>query len=241
MAQTAILPGVSGESTARQRTMQQRTEKIIAAALDLFCSNGLEDTTIEAVAKQAGVGPATIYRYFETKAELAVQCGISYWEKVSGQYLYYLQQPNYQSASGRDQMAVIFQIFTTIFEEEYLFFKFLQEFDVFARSGRIPPERLAAYEACILNLKPYMTNALEKGLTDGSLSFSYPVDEVYFTVTHALLALMQKLASTGKILQSDERVALAVQVKITGELLLAGLQGCKNFTNRNTQERGFTL
>ena len=68
-----------------------------------------------------------------------------------------------------------------------------------------------------------MTNALEKGLKDKSLSFSYTIDEVYFSVTHTLLSLMQKLACNGHILSSDERVDLALQVEIAGDLLLNGL------------------
>ena len=54
------------ESEIRKQQIQKRTEKILHSALDLFCERGIEDTSIEAVAKKAGVGPATIYRYFET-------------------------------------------------------------------------------------------------------------------------------------------------------------------------------
>lgn len=71
------------ESEIRKQQMQKRTEKILHSALDLFCERGIEDTSIEAVAKKAGVGPATIYRYFETKAELAISAGISYWQRVA--------------------------------------------------------------------------------------------------------------------------------------------------------------
>lgn len=208
----------------RKRKMQYRTEKILETALELFCDDGLEDTSIETVARRSGVGAATIYRYFETKAELAIQCGIVYWEKISEKYLWYLRRPEYLQASGCGQMAVIMQIFTEIFEKEFRFLKFLQEFDVFVQKYQISQERLEEYEACILNLKPYVTDALEKGLQDKSLAFSYSAEEVYFSMTHAMLSLMQKLSSNGKILLSDERVALALQVKITGELLLNGLR-----------------
>ena len=68
-----------------------------------------------------------------------------------------------------------------------------------------------------------MTNALEKGLRDGSLAFSYTADEIYFSVTHTLISLMQKLSLNGHILSSDERVGLALQVEIAGNLLLKGL------------------
>lgn len=48
-------------------------------------------------------------------------------------------------------------------------------------------------------MKPYVTIALEKGLVDKSLSFNCSVDEMYFSLTHTLLALMEKLAVGGDI------------------------------------------
>ncbi len=71
-----------------------------------------------------------------------------------------------------------------------------------------------------------MTKALERGLKDKSLSFSYTVDEVYFTIMHMMLSLLQKLAYSGSILSSDGQIDLSLQVKIAGELLLKGLRNC---------------
>ena len=212
------------ESTSKwQQNATLRSEKILTAALELFCKKGIEDTSVEDVAKEAGVGPATIYRYFETKAELAIRTGTAYWKKVSGNYLRNLETEEYCEENGKTQLEQIFSIFLRIFTEEYDFLKFLQEFDVFVQKYEISYQRLAEYEAMILNLKPYVTDALHKGQSDGSLKFSYSVDEIYFSITHTMLSLMQKLASSGRILSSDERIDLALQVKIAGELLISGL------------------
>lgn len=218
-----------GESVIRKQQMEQRTRQILNATLELFCEKGIEDTSVEEAAKAAGVGPATIYRYFETKAELAISAGIAYWQKIAEKYVGALSEKKYMEMNGYCQMHRIFQIFIRIFEEEFMFLKFLQEFDIFVRRYNIPKERLTEYEECILNLKPYVTDALEKGLKDGSLDFPYTVEEVYFSIMHTLLSLMQKLSYNGYILSSDERIELVLQVRITGNLLLKGLAG-KNHT-----------
>lgn len=213
-----------GESKIRKQQMEKRTEKILHAALELFCERGIEDTSVEAVAKKAGVGPATIYRYFDTKAELAISAGSSYWQRVAHKYAKALSEAQYEALSGFCQMQAIFHLFGEIFKNENLFLKFLQEFDIFVRKYQIPQERLAEYEAEILNLKPYVTKALEKGLRDKSLDFPYTVDEVYFTVMHMMLSLLQKFACNGNILSSDGQIDLALQIKIGGDLLLKGLR-----------------
>lgn len=217
------------ESATRKRQSKQRTEKILNAALELFCDQGIEDTSIEQIASHAGVGPATIYRYFDNKAELCIQTGITYWQKISEKYLLSLTQSTYQNALGRERLAHILDIFVLIFKKESGFLKFLKEFDVFVQKYQISPERLSEYEACILNLKPYVTDALELGLEDGSLAFPYSTDEIYFSLTHTMLSLMQKLASDGNILSSDSYIDFGLQLQITKELLLKGLTPTHSF------------
>ena len=76
-----------------------------------------------------------------------------------------------------------------------------------------------------MKLKPYVTNALETGLEDGSLAFVCSVDEMYFSLTHTLLSLMEKLAVGGDILSSDQEVEGQKQFQIVMELLLRGIKG----------------
>lgn len=51
-----------GKSQIRKQQMEQRTQQILHAALALFCEKGIDDTSVEEVAKAAGAGPATIYQ-----------------------------------------------------------------------------------------------------------------------------------------------------------------------------------
>ncbi|MFO0548641.1 MAG: helix-turn-helix domain-containing protein [Polyangiaceae bacterium] len=44
--------------------------RVQAAALTLFEEHGFEAVTVEAIARAAGVGPATVYRNFETKERI---------------------------------------------------------------------------------------------------------------------------------------------------------------------------
>jgi len=48
----------------------ERREQILAAALDVFAAGGYHETTLEAVASQAGVSKALIYEHFDSKRAL---------------------------------------------------------------------------------------------------------------------------------------------------------------------------
>ena len=175
------------ESAARMRRTQYRAQKILEAAMVLFCEKGIEETSIDEIAERAGVGSATIYRYYETKAQLAIRSGIEYWKKIAGQYLNVTEIKRYSDMSGREQLECIMDALIVIFERETGFLKYLQEFEVFVRRYEIDIERLAEYEECIMSLKPRVTDALEKGLADGTLDFEWSPNEVCYSLAHTAL------------------------------------------------------
>ncbi|WP_194815234.1 TetR/AcrR family transcriptional regulator [Nocardia sp. XZ_19_385] len=49
---------------------QARRAQITEAAYVVFAAQGYEDTTIEEIARQAGLGHGTVYRYFASKSEI---------------------------------------------------------------------------------------------------------------------------------------------------------------------------
>lgn len=207
----------------RTRQSLQRREKILTAAMELFQEKCLEDTSMEEIAKKAGVGAATVYRYFSGKIQLVIEAAELYWNQISEKYLKELEKEG-MGENGYEQLQKIFDIFCRIFAKQKPFLKFLQEFDVFVKKYQISEEHLAEYECGILKLKPYVTDSLERGLADKSLFFTCQTDEMYFSLTHALLAMMEKLAVGGDILSSDQIVAEEKQFHIFAELLLRGIK-----------------
>ena len=213
------------ESAARMRRIQYRAQKILEAAMELFCEKGIEETSIDEIAERAGVGSATIYRYYETKAQLAIQSGVAYWRKIAGQYLNITDIEGYSDMTGREQLECIMDALIAIFERERGFLKYLQEFEVFVRRYAINIERLAEYEDSIMSLKPRVTDALEKGRQDGTLFFEWSSNEVCYSLAHTAFGVMKRFAWNGSMLELDSQVELILQVKIAVKLLIRGLAG----------------
>jgi AcrR family transcriptional regulator len=57
-------------TTLRAQKKRQTRKAILEAAIKLFTEKGFEQTSIEELAKVAGIGKATIYGYFATKQEI---------------------------------------------------------------------------------------------------------------------------------------------------------------------------
>jgi AcrR family transcriptional regulator len=74
---TAVTASPTSSRPAAPRGLRERKKlrtraAILDAALDLFEEQGYEATTIDQIAERAEVAPATLFRYFPSKAELLV-------------------------------------------------------------------------------------------------------------------------------------------------------------------------
>ncbi len=56
--------------SVREAKKQKNKQAILEAAISLFSENGYENTSIEHIAKVAGVGKGTVYSYFHTKKDI---------------------------------------------------------------------------------------------------------------------------------------------------------------------------
>ncbi|MBU1137634.1 MAG: TetR/AcrR family transcriptional regulator [Proteobacteria bacterium] len=57
-------------SGVREEKKRQTRKAILEAAMTLFGTRGYEKTSVEQLAKAAGIGKGTIYSYFQTKSEI---------------------------------------------------------------------------------------------------------------------------------------------------------------------------
>ena len=54
----------------RERNKQDKLERIVAAASELFAKRGIDEVTTQQIAEQADIGTGTLFLYAKTKGEL---------------------------------------------------------------------------------------------------------------------------------------------------------------------------
>ena len=65
-------PGPPAEKTTKAARKAQSRRQIIGAAREVFFRDGFMGANLDEVAERAGVAKGTLYRYFESKADLYV-------------------------------------------------------------------------------------------------------------------------------------------------------------------------
>ena len=69
----------------RERNKQEKLDRIVAAARELFADRGVEDVTTQQIAERADIGTGTLFLYAKTKGELLLLVQNSSYEEALAQ------------------------------------------------------------------------------------------------------------------------------------------------------------
>jgi AcrR family transcriptional regulator len=64
------MPVTSAPAGRRERNKQEKLDRIVAAAGELFAEHGVDDVTTQQIADKADIGTGTLFLYAKTKGEL---------------------------------------------------------------------------------------------------------------------------------------------------------------------------
>ncbi len=209
-----------------------RIRHIIECSYNLFAEKGFDLVTMNEIASVSEIGVASLYRYFSTKEDLAIECAIYAWSKQNDFFREYYTSPEYDSLAGFEQLKALLNAFPLAYAKNEQFFRFIYYFDAFVHRQNVSKERLAEYEKGIATVGQLVLSALEKGEGDGSVTYSglkklnpkIRRSEVYFTVTHSLFSMVQKMSLSGDMLTMDLEVMPEQQIALLVEVILNAIK-----------------
>ena len=210
----------------RDELKNARIERILLSAFSLFSHTGIDAIAMTDIAKNAEIGVASLYRYFETKDEIAIRTAIWAWESQIKVILPILKETQYETKNGLDQLDEFFTLLCKLYQSEPDFFRYIYFFDAYIVCQKIEPERLIPYQAVIQSVQEEIEKAIHKGIEDGSISSRYKncENQLYYSLMHTFFATSQKLSLSSKMLKMDEENNAVEQLKQLGKLLIAGLK-----------------
>ena len=200
--------------------IEARKDAIIAAAISEFIENGIDNSKISDIAKRAEVATITVYRYFETKPKLVIECATKLWKSEAEKLRPLLFPEGFPSLNGFEQTSHILGVLASLYDYFPLMLRLLEQFDNYIVREQITKEQLTHYEAGIIEIRAEMLEAFRKGLADGSIRGDVDAQMIYATTTHAIVSLSQKLLLRGEIIQSDLETDANSQLKLLSDMVL---------------------
>ena len=195
---------------------------IVEAAAGLFPEQGIEPVKMTEVAEASGVGVASLYRYFGTKVNLALETGALMWRRFRESFTDNLT-PDFDNKTGFAQMEELFGLYSHMYATHPQFIAFLDELDHMMLMNEVDADRLAVYEAEIMRFYPLYLASYERGVADGSVRDGIDFPLFYLTTSHSLMGVAQKLIR-GDILPSDDFAQGSAELRMAVDVVLTYLQ-----------------
>lgn len=176
---------------------EQNKNRVINQALISFIKYGIEGSKISEIAKDAGVTERSVFRYFETKADLVLETSFLFWEKT----MYYVDSKCEEEAmvrlSGIEQIEYVLHNYANMYFLKRKELIFVHEAESYL--NRCGTALLIANKYPV----PYevsngpLARAIRNGIKDGSVRSNLDFSILYSNTFDAMLGLIQKLAITG--------------------------------------------
>ncbi len=174
---------------------------IVEKAVRLFIEKGINNVTMTDIAKDIGVGEATLYRYFGRKQNIVLLGAVSLWDSLCHEYL-----SDSEGMNGYDKMESFYFAFLKAFQEKKDYFGFIYEFDNLLIEDKIDKDLLVEYDKILSTLEEVWVDIYTQGVTDKTIYYVQDPKLFYVATTQSLLNLCKKLARESTSLAADNSV-----------------------------------
>lgn len=190
---------------------------IIDAATKLFLERSVSEVTIKDIADEAGIGEATIYRYFFKKQNIVLASVLKLEQKVNEGYF-----DLSKGKTGFEKVEIFYNSYFDIFNDSPEYFRFINDFDAYMTAET--DVSLGEYEKEVDTFKSEFLKAYELGLEDGTIKEVVDIETFYFSTTHALLELCKKMSVSRALLEQDKNSKKAAEVECLIQIILNSLR-----------------
>ena len=173
------------------KEITERTERILREGFHIFSEKTIESVTMNEIAKRAGVGVATVYRYYKTKPALVIAIGTKIWEEYIADRL---EVAFDETKTACENLDLYLESFLDLYRNHKDILRFNQFFNVYLQSVNILQEELQAYNAVIRFLSDRFHLLYAKAEEDLTLRTDIPEEEMFSAITHLMLAAVTRYA-----------------------------------------------
>ena len=174
-------------SAVKNNAVRQR---IIESAFGVFSEKAIDSVKMSEIAEVAGVGAATVYRYFSNKSDLVLAVGSWVWGKQISQTVHI----DSDSLTARQVFELYLETFLDLYRNRKDLLRFNQFFNVYVSGANLPKESTRTYTETVDTLASRFGVIYRKAQKDGTLRTDVSEKEMFSSTLHLMLAAVTRYA-----------------------------------------------
>ena len=178
---------------------EETNRRILDAGFCIFSEMSIDKVSMANVANKAGIGIATLYRYYRTKPELVVAVGTHVWRNFIRNYT---PIRNDDKITAVEELEFFLDSFLELYKNHKRLLCFNQFFNIYIRNEAVPQEALNSYNEMIDRLAMRFHRTYVKGENDKTLCTEMSERTMFLSIMHLMLAAVTRYA-VGLVYEND--------------------------------------
>lgn len=147
---------------------QRNIQKVFVAAPILFAKYGVFETTLQMIARQAGLSTRSVVNYFATRENLLYEVYARHYKLKAEEVKAFAEEPKFLKRTGKEQILSAMKAYLDDIKNGYEDICSLIEIQaVLVSSGKLNEKNL--HKEWSMQIESLIVEAYKKGLEDGSI------------------------------------------------------------------------
>lgn len=196
----------------------QRRKHILESGLKLFSEQGIESVSMNAVAAEAGVGPTTLFKYYQNKEKLVIAISGMAWKKVWQETLARYGE-EFSNFTALEMIRVYTSNLIEIYKVRPELLRFSGNYKTFLCRNRTQAEALSEHLDPLKPIQTIFHRAYIRAKTDHSIRTDVSEDVLFTSVAIGMLAIAERYAQ-GIIWADRGEADHTEELRIVQEMIL---------------------
>ncbi|MCR4745994.1 MAG: TetR/AcrR family transcriptional regulator [Lachnospiraceae bacterium] len=208
--------------------MALRRENMLRVAYRLFSENSITSVSMADIAKEAGCGRKTLFRYYDSKVQLVIAVAVRQWREFLAENRKRRPDDGFAEMSAEEVFAFYLDSFLILYRDHRDLLRFNQFFNIYILSEKPEEGSMKAYGELAAWLEKEFHIIYEKALVDHTIRTDIPEKEMFSTMLHVMLAVVTRYA-VGLLYRPGDDFDAMRELRTIKEALLLQYRsrGCK--------------
>lgn len=196
-----------------------RRKQLLEAGLALFSEQGIESVSMNAVALAAGVGPTTLFKYYQTKERLVIAISAMAWKRVWEDVVAQYGRERLSNATAYELLRFYTDWMIRLYRQQPALLRFSGNYKTFLCRQHTQEQELQEHLAPLRPLRETFHAAYLRAKEDRSIRTDVPEDTLFTVAAIGMLSAAERYAQ-GIVWAGHTDADYTEELLITQEMLL---------------------
>ena len=198
--------------------MTKRREKLLETGFRLFAEYTIEAVSLQKIAKESGIGIATLYRYFGNKPELVIEIGTRKWQeyflKVESAY----EKQDGDAMNAAAELEFFLDCVIDLYRNHKDILRFNRNFDTYVKHEGCTQEQMRPYNETVTIFADKFHRLYSKAREDHTLNIRISEKTMFLNLMYIMLSVAGKYAE-GLVYPPDEERDMSEELEMLKQMI----------------------